>query len=203
MANLFPMFVKLHGRRCLVVGAGRIAQSKIESLLLSGAVVQVVAPKSTEAIARWAEEKRITWHSRTFKPADLQGIFLVIAATSSKNVNELVYRYANAQRILCNAVDEPMHCHFYFPAVVRRGDLQIAISTAGLSPALARRLRIELESQFGPEYQAWLEALGSSRQELFAEGMDPERRKPVLHRLAAQENFDKFVEEQAQAGGAA
>jgi precorrin-2 dehydrogenase/sirohydrochlorin ferrochelatase len=195
MANLFPMFVKLDGRKCLVVGAGRVAESKIDSLLLSGAVVQVVAPKSTEAIARWTEEKRITWHARTFKPADLQGVFLVIAATSSKTVNEVVYQYANAQRILCNAVDDSTHCHFYFPAVVRRGDLQIAISTAGLSPALAQRLRIELESQFGPEYKAWLQTLGSSRQVLSAKGMDPERRKLLLHQLAAQENFDKFVEE--------
>ena len=185
-----------------MVGAGPVAESKIQSLLLSGAEVHVVAPTSTEAITRWAEEDRIRWYPRTFKLPDLQGVFLVIAATSSKRVNEVVYRYANAQRILCNAVDEPSHCHFYFPAVVRRGDLQIAISTAGLSPALAQRLRLELDTLFGPEYAAWLDALGFARKKLLREEIDPERRKRLLHQLARQENFEKFVED-SRSGGAA
>lgn len=184
-ASLFPMFLKLGGRKCLVVGGGRTAESKVESLLSCGAAVRVVSPTITGAIAAWMRERRVTWRARSFAPSDLQGIFLVVAATSSREVNEAVFRQAEARRILCNAVDEPDRCHFFYSAVVRRGDLQIAISTAGLSPALAKSLRLELESQIGPEYAAWLERLGSARRMLFARETDPVRRRRVLHRLAA------------------
>ncbi len=183
-ATLFPMFLKLAGRKCLVVGGGRTAESKVESLLCCGATVHVVAPRITDTIGTWMREQRLTWRARSFASSDLQGMFLVVAATSSREVNEKVFRQAEARRILCNAVDEPDRCHFYYSAVVRRGDLQIAISTAGLSPALAKSLRLELESQIGPEYAAWLERLGEARRMLFARETDPIRRRRILHRLA-------------------
>jgi len=141
MASLFPMFVKLAGHKCLVVGGGKVAEAKVEGLFASGAVVVVVALEVTEKIAGWNRERRLTWHARRFQPSDLDGAFLVIAATGVDAVNESVFREAEVRRILCNAVDEPERCHFYYPAVVRRGALQIAISTGGLSPALASRLR--------------------------------------------------------------
>lgn len=184
MPHLFPMFVKLAGRKCLVVGGGRVAEPKIESLLGCGAEVRVVSPSVTPAIAGWWRENRLTWRSRGFQPSDLEGKFLVIAATSSAEVNQAVFRHAEACGVLCNAVDEPERCHFYYPAIVRRGDLQIAISTAGASPALASRLRGELETMIGPEYAGVVERLGSARKRLFARPMDPERRRRILLRLA-------------------
>jgi precorrin-2 dehydrogenase/sirohydrochlorin ferrochelatase len=193
MSALFPMFVKLSGRRCLVVGGGAIAEGKVESLLACGASVVVVAPQVTDKIAGWSGGRRLVWHARRFQTADLENAFLVVAATGVDAVNESVFREAEARGILCNAVDEPERCHFYYPAIVRRGPLQIAISTAGLSPALAHRLRVELEQQFGPEYEAWLQELGAMRRRVFAERDDPRRRARILQRLASGRSFARFL----------
>ena len=186
MTNLFPMFLKLEGRPCLVVGAGTVAEGKIGSLLLAGATVRVVAPQANAAVLEWARTGVIRWEAREFSPLDLDKVFLVIAATSSNEVNESVFREAQRRDVLCNVVDHPQHCDFYYPAVVRRGQLQIAISTAGESPALAQRLRRELEIQFGPEYESWVEQLGKARSELFARDINPEERRRRLHELASQ-----------------
>jgi precorrin-2 dehydrogenase/sirohydrochlorin ferrochelatase len=186
---LFPMFVKLEGRKCLVVGAGRIAESKIPGLLEAGAEIHVVAPEANATVAEWSRSGRITWERRTFHNADLDRIFLVIAATSIRDLNATIFREAQQRNILCNAVDDPANCGFYYPAVVRRGALQLAISTAGLSPALAQRIRRELEEQFGADYAGWLEQLGEARQELFSQDIDPEKRRQILHQLAGRESF--------------
>jgi precorrin-2 dehydrogenase / sirohydrochlorin ferrochelatase len=194
--SLFPMFLKLEGRACLVVGAGTIGEPKIESLLIAGASVRVIAPRVTAAVAEWARAGVIVWEAREFNEGDLDGVFLVIAATSSRDVNGTIFRGAHQRNILCNVVDDPEFCDFYYPAVVRRGDLQLAISTNGRSPALAQRIRRELEVQFGPEYGSWLEELGQIRQQLFASGMNPDERRRVLHELASREAFA-----QAQSSG--
>jgi precorrin-2 dehydrogenase len=186
VTNLFPMFVKLEGRRCLVVGAGTVAESKISSLLLASAAVRVVAPPANAAVVEWARTGVIRWEPREFSPLDLDNVFLVIAATSSDEVNESVFLEAQRRNVLCNVVDDPEHCDFYYPAVVRRGQLQIAISTAGESPALAQRLRREFETQFGPEYESWVEQLGRARRELFARDINPEERRRRLHELASE-----------------
>jgi precorrin-2 dehydrogenase / sirohydrochlorin ferrochelatase len=183
--SLFPMFVKLDGRRCLVIGAGSVGEAKIESLLATAATVRVVAPKATPKVREWAREGRIEWQAHEYVPADLAGVFLVIAATSSRALHDEIYAEAKSRGVLCNTVDEPERCDFYFPAVVRRGDLQIAISTGGLSPALAQRLRKELEEQFGPEWEAWVAQLGRTREELMSLPMPPEQRKRLLHRYAS------------------
>src|SRR5438034_4593324 len=180
------MFLKLEGRLCLVVGAGTVAEGKIGSLLLAGATVRVVAPRANAAVQEWARTSAIRWEEREFSPLDLYDVFLVVVATSSKDVNESVFREAQSRNVLCNVVDDPEHCHFYYPAVVRRGQLQIAISTAGESPALAQKLRRELEIQFGPEYESWVEQLGKARSELFARDINPEERRRRLHELASQ-----------------
>jgi precorrin-2 dehydrogenase len=174
------------------VGAGRVAESKIESLLAAGAEVRVVAPKATRAVAHWASGSRISWESREFKPADLDGAALVIAATSSPEAHERIYEEARRRGIWCNVVDDPAHCDFYYPSVVRRGSLQIAVSTNGRSPALAQRLRKEFEAQFGPEYEAWVGRLGEAREKLFEKEMDPEKRRRLLHRMAAPSAFRAF-----------
>lgn len=202
MADLFPLFLKLKGRRCLVVGAGAVAEQKIGSLLAAGADVRVVAPDACDAIQTLAATGRITWVPRRFEPDDLEGAFVVIAATGKAAVSAAVFREAETRRLLCNAVDEPESCHFYYPAVVRRGDLQIAISTGGHSPALAQRLRAELEAVFGPEYGPWLRWLGRVRKRLFQRAIDPQRRKQALHRIASREVYERFASaHQRRAGG--
>jgi precorrin-2 dehydrogenase/sirohydrochlorin ferrochelatase len=189
--TLFPMFLKLEGRSCLVVGAGSVGAPKIESLLETGACVRVVAPRVNFAVGEWAGSGAISWEAREFVVSDLDGVFLVIAATSSREVNDLIFREARRRNMLCNVVDDPEHCDFYYPAVVRRGNLQIAVSTNGLSPALAQRIRRELEEQFGPEYDEWLEQLGQIRRQLFASAIHPEERRRLLHRMASREAFER------------
>ena len=183
--SLFPMFVKLEGRRVLVVGAGAVGEATIESLLETSASVLVIAPKATPRVREWAREGRIDWQAREYRPADFAGIFLVIAATGSPALHDEIYAEARSRGVLCNAVDEPQRCDFYFPAVVRRGELQIAISTGGLSPALAQRLRKDLEQQFGPEWEAWVTQLGRTRDELQSIPMPPEQRRRLLHQYAS------------------
>ena len=192
-ASLFPMFLKLEGRNCLVLGAGSVGEQKIRSLLDCGAHIRVVAPSASAAVREWANEELLTWLERPYGSADLDGVFLVVAATSSVEVNHAIYHDARARGILCNVVDDPPHCDFYYPAVVRRGQLQIAISTAGLSPALAQRIRKQLEGEFPPAYANWLEELGSRRESLFRVGGDAEVRRRLLHQLATREAFMEFI----------
>jgi siroheme synthase-like protein len=200
--SLFPIFVKLHGRLVVVIGGGNIAQVKISGLLAAGARVRVVAPDVLEGIAAAALQGTLEWLPQRFAPEDLDGAHLVIAATSASGVNEAVFREAEARGIWCNAVDDPGRCHFYYGAVVQRGDLQIAISTNGKSPALAQRVRQELETQFGPDYAPWLEWLGVTRDLLRAENGEPESSKALLHHLASHTQFERFVREtQRQAPG--
>ncbi len=191
--SLFPIFLKLMNRPCLVVGAGRVGEPKIASLLAAEAAVRVVAPEATEAVRQWARTGRLDWQPRCFDPADLNGKFLVVVATPLLELNDSIYREAQQRGVLCNVVNDPPRCDFYYPAVVNRGELQIAISTNGRSPALAQRLRQELEQQFGPEYEAWLEALGRKRQSLFALAIDSEERRRLLHNLVTHESFEEFV----------
>jgi uroporphyrin-III C-methyltransferase/precorrin-2 dehydrogenase/sirohydrochlorin ferrochelatase len=181
--SLFPIFVKLEGRPVLLVGAGPVGESKVGGLLSAGAVVTIVAPTATPGIRKLAQERKIVWHQRVFDPGDLNGITLVVAAVP-KDVASSLYQEAQIRGVLVNSVDDPDNCDFYYPAVVTRGDLQIAISTAGHSPALAQRIRIELEQQFGPEYAHWIQRLGDERRDLFATDMDPEARKRKLHEIA-------------------
>jgi precorrin-2 dehydrogenase / sirohydrochlorin ferrochelatase len=191
--QLFPAFIKLAGRTCLVVGAGRVAQEKIEGLLFAEANVRVVAPRATSQIKSLARAGKISWHTRRYRSSDLRGAFLVIAATSSRTLHAQIYREANRRGVLCNVVDDPEHCDFYYGSVVRRGSLQIAISTGGQSPALAQRLRKQLGRRFGAEYEHWLEALGAARKKLFQKSIAPKRRKAMLHRLASEFSFEKFL----------
>jgi precorrin-2 dehydrogenase / sirohydrochlorin ferrochelatase len=184
-ATLFPMFLKLEDRPCLVVGAGTVGQPKIESLLLAGANVLVIAPRATPRVRALARSKQIVWRKRKYVSSDLKDMFLVIAATHSPRLHQKIYRLAQSRGVLCNSVDEPARCDFFYPAVVRRGPLQIAISTAGASPALAQQLRRQLEKQFGAEYAAWVENLGETRRMLFASPMSANRRRRLLHRLAS------------------
>jgi precorrin-2 dehydrogenase/sirohydrochlorin ferrochelatase len=190
--ELFPMFLKLAGRSCLVVGAGRIAEGKIENLVRCGARVRVVAPSATATIQEAAAAGKLVWEQRVFTPTDLDGVFLVVAATPFPELHQLIFRQAHDAGILCNAVDEPSRCDFYYPAVVRRGPLQIAISTSGHSPSLAQRLRRELEEHFGPAYGPWVSEIGKARNALMATGGVPEQHKNTLKELASERAFRTF-----------
>jgi len=182
---LLPIFLKLAGRRCLVVGAGNIAADKIAALLHAEADLVVVSPEALESVRCHAQAGRLQWRDRVFAPEDLDGVFLVIAATSSPQVNREVYALATERKVLCNSVDDPPNCDFYFSSVVDRGDLQIAISTAGESPALAQRLRKEIDAQLAPDLGAWLEDLGELRREVLQDEQPGEERKLLLHELAS------------------
>ncbi len=197
-AKLFPVFLKLSARPCLVVGAGTIAESKIASLLEAGGRVRVVAPQATPQVRAWAQSNRIEWLQRPFQPGDLEEMFLVIAATSSTELHERIFEEATQRGVLCNIVDVPALCDFYYPSVVQRGALQIAISTAGQSPALAQRLRKQLEGQFGPEYEEWLAQLGEARDKLRSASLDPKERKSLLHEDASEEAFEAFLRNRNQ-----
>lgn len=194
--SLFPIFVKLQGRLVVVVGGGEIAAGKIDGLLRAGARVRVIAPDVNAVFAEPIRNRKIEWVPREFASGDLAGATLVIAATSAAGVNASVFREAEARGIMCNAVDDIENCHFYYGSIVQRGDLQIAISTNGKSPALAQRLRQELEQQFGPEYETWLEWLGAARELLrAADGGGTETNKQMLHHLASKPMYERFVRE--------
>lgn len=185
--TLFPVFIKLAGRACAVVGAGSVAESKIASLLESGAQVTVVAPNANEEIKGLAVSRRIRWIPRKFTASDLNSVFLVVAATSDSEVNRAVFHEARERGVLCNSVDDPPNCDFYFPAVVRRGPLQIAISTSGESPALAQRIRREVEDSLDTSFGDWIEEIGERRREIIAALPPSDDRKRLLHRLAQSE----------------
>lgn len=185
--SLFPIFLKLTGRPCIVIGAGHLAESKIESLLAANARVTVIAPAASERIVAMADAGDVAWHRRDYAVGDLGGQFLVVAATNVPAVNRAVFAEAEATGVLINAVDDPPFCDFYFPSVVRRGDLQIAISTAGHSPALAQRLRKEINALLPLDAGDWLGELGNLRREVLQ--MEPlnNARKELLHQLASRE----------------
>jgi uroporphyrin-III C-methyltransferase / precorrin-2 dehydrogenase / sirohydrochlorin ferrochelatase len=182
--SLLPVFVKLEGRRVLVVGAGTVALDKIGSLLKTGARVRVVAPQARQEVRALAQDGSLEWIERGFEPADLDGFALVIAATNMPEVNAAVYREAGKRGVLCNSVDDIPNCDFFFGSVVRRGDLQIAISTAGESPAYAQRLRKEIDARLATDAGEWLSGIGKLRREILATLPAGDDRKNLLHRLA-------------------
>ena len=195
MTNLFPMFLKLEGRQCLVVGAGKVGEPKISGLLETGARVRVVALDATSAVRGWAQAGQLDLELRHFKGEDLDGAFLAVVATNSRSLNEQVYREAQRRGVLCNVVDVPDLCDFFYPAVVRRGDLQIAVSTAGQSPSLAQKIRLQLEKQFGPGYASWVAELGDTRKLILASDLDKERKLDLLHSLASREAVEAALAE--------
>jgi precorrin-2 dehydrogenase/sirohydrochlorin ferrochelatase len=185
--DLFPIFLKIAARPCIVIGAGNLAESKIDSLRAAHARVTVIVPVASARIIDLAAGGEIEWKQREYVAGDLTGYFLVVAATNDPAVNRAVYREATEKNVLCNAVDDPPFCDFYFPSVVRRGDLQIAISTSGASPALAQRLRKEINAQLPLDVGDWVTDLGDLRREVTQ--MEPlnEERKWLLHQLAQRE----------------
>jgi siroheme synthase-like protein len=191
------MFLKLEGKRCLVVGAGKVGEPKIGGLIDTGANIHVVALDASEAVHGWANAGKIRLELRAFTPEDLDGVFLAVVATASFALNEFAFSEAQRRGVLCNVVDVPEYCDFYYPAVVRRGDLQIAISTSGQSPSLAQKIRQQLERQFGPAYAAWVAELGATRKLVLASNLDPQRKRDLLQSLASRGALQAAVAEES------
>lgn len=201
--RLFPLFLKLGDRRVLVVGGTALLEGKIEALLNAGAQVWLVASEVTPAIAKLVRFGKIHWEQREFLVTDLESVALVLASDANQEVNQLAYKEALSRNIPCNVVDQPELCSFYYPAVVRRGQLQIAISTGGLSPSLASRLREELEQRLDPDYEAWVDALGKARERILKTHAASRRRNALLKRIASRRAFEQFRTHLRAQGGVA
>jgi precorrin-2 dehydrogenase/sirohydrochlorin ferrochelatase len=181
---LYPIFLKLEGHKVLIVGGGLIAEQKIEAVLRSATDVTVISPQVTSRIHLWVHQGRLKHVAHEFRPGMTNGYFLVIACTDCEETNRAVYHEARQFGALANAVDDPGFCDFYAPAVVSRGQFQIAVSTGGNSPALAQQVRKNLEQEFGPEYESWTAWLGRMREAIRNALPRSERRNELLHLLA-------------------
>lgn len=188
--DFYPAILNLKGRKCLVVGAGSVGQEKIAGLLETHASVRVVAPEVSDAVREWAEKGMIDLELRPYQESDLDGCFLVIAATEDMDTNTTVSEQAEGRGMLCNVVDVPELCNFILPSIHRNDDLMIAVSTGGASPALARKLRLEIAQIYGDEYAVALKVLGSLREELKGRYPDPKDRKILFERIAYSDLLD-------------
>lgn len=191
---LYPLFLKLSNKRCLVVGGGKVAERKVLSLLKSNALVTVNSPDLTPSLQNLADEKKIEYISSTFSDDLLDKCFLVIASTDDEEVNKRVAREAEKRDILYNVVDVPEKCNFYVPSLVERGDLSIAISTNGKSPALAKKLRKKLEGEFGEGYSGFLELMGRLRERVLQSSLNPKERSRLFEFLVDSDLLDMFCQ---------
>ena len=183
MSRFYPILVDLEGKKALVVGGGKVAQRKIETLLDHGASVDVIARELTETLEGLRRAGRIRLLGKEFSEAFLEGVFLVFSATDDAGLNRRVSQAAQQRGLLVNAVDQPADCTFIVPSVLSRGNLLIAVSTSGKSPAFARKVRVELERHFGEEYGLFLNLMGNLRKEILSLGLPQERNKTVFEQL--------------------
>jgi len=186
--NLFPIFLNLEGRHCLVVGGGQVGKQKIAGLLDAGAEVTLVDPSPTLALGEIFG--RVRWHRRRYLPSDLDGVHLVIAATSDPNTNQQIYEDAQQRRILVNVVDVPPLCDFYYPAVVRRGSLVIAVSSQGESPQLAQRVRDEISQVLPAGLDETVKSIGEERRRILREHAPGPQRLQLLRDLVYPRGVD-------------
>ena len=179
----YPAYLDIRNRKCLVVGGGGVATRKVTTLLACGAEVTVVSPRVSDTLQKMADDNRIRLIQRSYAGEDLDRTFLVIGATDDEKENRRIYRHAEQRGCLCNIADQPHLCNFILPSVINQGDLTIAISTAGKSPAFAKYLRRQLQNQFGPEYASFLSLMGAIRSNLLKEDHAPEAHKHLFEQL--------------------
>ena len=176
-SHYVPIFCDLKGRKVVIVGGGRVAERKVSSLIPSGADITLISPEVTERLSELAQKGAINHVKRAFEKGDLEGAWLVIAATDDGEVQREVFKEAERQRCFCNVVDQPERCSFIVPSLVKRGALSIAISTGGQSPGLARSLRKRLQEEFGQEWGVYVEIIGRLRRVILSEAEAPEGAK--------------------------
>jgi precorrin-2 dehydrogenase/sirohydrochlorin ferrochelatase len=182
--EFFPVFLNLKNKLCIVIGGGKVAERKVENLLTSQAKVKVISPEVTLKLKKLAEEGKIEWERRVYKKGDLHSAWLVIAATDNPEIQKEIFKEAEEKRIFCNVVDVPELCSFIVPSTIRRGLLTIAISTSGVSPAVARRLRETLEEIIGEEYVLYVELMKDLRKQILNLNLSPEEKEEKLQKLA-------------------
>ncbi len=186
----FPVNIDVRDRTCLVVGGGAVGTRKTKTLLRAGARVVVVSPEASADLEALAAENRIRLHRRAYSAGDMADAFLVFGTTDDRDLNRRISEDAHQQGILCNIADQPDRGQFVLPSVVARGDLLIAISTSGKSPALARRIRRRLESAFGEEYAMLIDMMGALRRRMLADGHDPRGHKQKFDALLDSDLLD-------------
>jgi precorrin-2 dehydrogenase/sirohydrochlorin ferrochelatase len=186
----YPLCLDISGKRCVVVGSGNVAERKVERLLACGARVEVVGKALTPVLAAWKGERRIVHREADYEDSCISGASLVIGATDDETVNGRIAQDARARGIPVNIVDDPARCDFILPSVVERGDLLIAVSTGGKSPALARKLREDLEEAYGLEYAVLLEILGELRGKVIAAGRSSAENRECFAAVVRSEILD-------------
>lgn len=190
--NGFPITLNLLNKPCLVIGGGPVAERKVKSLLAADADTTVISPALTKELNNLATAKKFKFFKRRYKNGDLNGYFLTFAAIGDASLNKVIYRNALAKNILINIADAPELCTFFLPAVVKRGELQIAVSTGGKSPALAKRLRERLEKEFGPEYEEWLSIISEYRRRIMLNEPDKKKRHLAYEKLLNSNVLEKI-----------
>jgi precorrin-2 dehydrogenase/sirohydrochlorin ferrochelatase len=182
----YPINLDLQNRNCLVVGGGPVSTRKVKTLLECGAKVTVVSPVVTNPLRLLSRDNSIILKEKPYQPADLDGMLLVIGATDNEALNQQISTDARDREVLCNIADRPEICDFILPSIVHRGDLVIAISTSGKSPAFAKKLRKDLEKEFGNEYAEFLRLMGAIRNKLLSANHDPEAHKHLFEKIITQ-----------------
>ncbi|HLA50967.1 MAG TPA: bifunctional precorrin-2 dehydrogenase/sirohydrochlorin ferrochelatase, partial [Thermodesulfobacteriota bacterium] len=202
----YPIFLDIKDKPCVVIGGGNVAERKVISLLDAGARVVVISPVLTPALKKLAREKTINYCPKSYEEGDLKGFFLAYSATDNSSVNRKVFNEAKREGILLNVVDVPKLCNFIVPSVVDRGDLLIAISTSGKSPAMAKKIRQRLEKEFGREYAIFLNIMGKVRAKLLTRSKESDTNKRMFEKLVnspllewikkgEKEKVDRFLKE--------
>ena len=192
--SFYPIMIQLEGMKVVVVGGGEVAQRKIDTLLDYHADVHVVSRELTPKLNNYLEEQRVKLSGREFEESHLDGAFIVIAATDDPLLNRRVSETASARGLLINAVDQPADCNFIVPSILKRGDLLVAVSTSGKSPTFAKKVREELERQFGGEYGSFLVLMGCLRDEILEKKLSQEENKQIFHQLVESPILEAIAE---------
>lgn len=189
---MYPVCLNISGKLCVVVGGGTVAERKVKGVLLENAQVKIVSPEITEGLFSLVKDNAVEWHRKTYTSADLMGAFLVFAATDIAAVQQEIFYDANTLGILVNVIDSPAQCSFQVPAIVRRGDLTLTVSTSGKSPAVAALVRRRLLAEYGGEYGVLLELMGRIREPVIAAAETSEQRK-ILFQKVLHEDIVKWI----------
>jgi precorrin-2 dehydrogenase/sirohydrochlorin ferrochelatase len=195
----YPIFLRVEGRACVVIGGGAVAERKVASLRTAGARVTVVSPRLTETLSALVRSGEITHRASDYQPGDLEGMFLAFAATNDEAVHAAIAREAEERGVPLNVADRPKWCSFIVPSIMSRGDLSVAVSTSGASPALARRIRQKIENTLGPEYERALRVLACLRRYLEGRGLTIDERRRIFNGLADSELLECLIGPDARA----